>query len=330
LRAFTRQSAPGDLYVSALSAVAAPTFLVPVLTTQAVTGDGFNNGNNCTAIGISFSCSDGPGAAGYVPIANSMPGALTSRPDRVVSSYTDGINTIFVTDFGCGDDVYGVGAACVEGPPSTGINTMDRIFSGANNTAPGANGCGVGTCVEGVLTGALHSVVTLEGSLDPEMPSGSIVFDWTPGPPVSVGTSTFQAPTNGQATFTQDINQTIIGLYTFNEHDTTVNPFHTYGVKTFGGVADAGETTGSNFAELYPAMEEINVSTALDLQQETLGGEGAFLENIENTLTWGGAASHVPGGAYFTPGLNIRDWNGNSVDPAPGQNPPGDGAGFPN
>jgi hypothetical protein len=255
----------------------------------------------------------------YVPIANSLPGALTSRPDKVVSTWTD---------FGCGDGVP-TGATCVEGPPSTGINTLSRVIAvDGHNTAPLPSTCSTPPCAaDGTLTGALHSEVALENLGTPDMPSGSIVFDWTPG--VTPGPIPTAAANNGTATYTVDISHEVNGLYVFNEFDTTVDPILTYASRDFELRADAGETAGENFPEVYPTMDEINVLTTLSLTQNTMGGNGFNTEDLGYSVRWGGTIGHPGGGVYFTPGLNIRDWNGNT-GPTPTPNAPGDGMGFAN
>ena len=310
LQAFTRQTDPASTYCTNNTCT--------TTAVQTPAGDGLA----CGPIAGGLSCVSG----NYIPLANSLPGALTSRPDKVVSTFTD---------FGCGDAVP-TGAACVEGPPSTGINTLTRVINAeGHNTAPLPSQCGALPCpADGTLTGALHSVVALENLGTVEMPSGSIVFDWTPGVIAGVGGA---RDNNGSATFTVDISHVVSGLYTFNEHDTTLVPVLTYASRVFegnlpenaNGVADAGEDLGENFGELYPTMEENEIRTTLDLTQITFGGTGSNTETIGYTVDWGPRIGHPAGGAYFTPGLNIRDWNGNPT-PIPAPNPPGDGAGFAN
>jgi hypothetical protein len=310
LKTFTRQTAAGDTYCVVTAGVC-------VATVQTVTGGGLT----CTGT-TSLVCLGGT----YVPLANSLPGALTSRPDKVVSTNTD---------FGCGTGVP-TGATCVEGPPETGINTMSRVLSNGGNTAPFPNSClgvvsGPGCAADGTLTGALNSVVALENQGDPEMPSGSIVFNWTPGVIAGVGLAD---PNNGSATFTVDINHEVVGLYTFSEFDTTNSPVLTYASRDLGNVphnrAAADTAPPLTLGEQFPTMLAVDVSTTLDLTQITHGGQGLNSETIGYTVNWAGATfGHPGGGAYFTPGLNIRDWNGNAP-PAPTPNPPGDGVGFAN
>jgi hypothetical protein len=257
-----------------------------------------------------------------VPLANSLPGALTSRPDKVVTTNTD---------FGCGTGVP-TGATCVEGPPETGINTMSRVLSNGGNTAPFPNSCGSPPCAaDGTLTGALNSVVALENLGSPDMPSGSIVFNWTPGVTPGVGLAD---PNNGSATFTVDINHEVVGLYTFSEFDTTNAPVLTYASRDLGNVphnrAAADTPPPLTLGEQFPTMLLVNISTTLDLTQTTMGGLGLNNETIGYTVNWAGTTfGHPAGGAYFTPGLNVRDWIGNGV-PNPTPNPPGDGVGFAN
>jgi len=343
LQAFTRQTGntvgaggtPADntTYVSALTGLSPN--IVPTISPQAVVGDGFT----CSGT-TSLFCTDGVVNAGtgevegYVPVANSLPGALTSRPDKVVSQYTD---------YGCGDQVFGVGAACVENNNATntviGINTISRVLMG-HNTAPGPNSCG-GTlpvpavsvpCVEGTLTGALNSVIALDNQSDPDMPTGSIVFNWTAqDTPPPAGSSASAVNSNGSATFTVDINHEVSQLYTFNEHDTTLNPVLTYASSDFQNLPDAGGPVGTiHLGDVYPETENIAIRTTLDLTQRTMGGNGLQSETIGYTVDWTGETfGHPGGGNYFSPGLNIRDWVGN-VPPAPVPSPPGDGAGFAN
>jgi len=126
------------------------------------------------------------------------------------------------------------------------------------------------------------------------------------------------------------------GLYSsFVEHDYTENPFLTYGVRNFGLVADAGETAGTNFGELYPEMENVNLRADFSVSQFTMGGDSAVItphtETIGYSIEWSGEGTGGhPGGNLFTPGLNVRDWNGNGGVPVGAQNPPGDGLGFAN
>jgi len=306
LKTFTRQTTAGDTFCTVVAGVC-------VATLQPVTGGGL------TCVGTtSLVCTGG----NYVPLANSLPGALTSRPDKVVTTNTD---------FGCGTGVP-TGATCVEGPPETGINTMSRVIADGQNTAPFANSCGAPPCAaDGTLTGALNSVVALENLGDPEMPSGSIVFDWTPGVTPGVGLAD---PNNGSATFTVDINHEVLGLYTFSEFDITNAPVLTYASRDLGNVphnrAAADTAPPLTLGEQFPTMLAVDISTTLDLTQNTMGGQGLNTETIGYTVNWAGATfGHPAGGAYFTPGLNIRDWNGNGV-PVPTPNPPGDGVGFAN
>jgi hypothetical protein len=267
-----------------------------------------------------------------VPVANSLPGALTSRPDKVVSQYTD---------YGCGDQVFGVGGACVENSNAAGtivgINTISRVLSG-HNTGPAPNGCAGALaptpipCVEGTLTGTLNSVVVIDNTGEPEMPSGSIVFNWTAldtPPPAGLPLA---VASNGSATFSVDVSHAVAGLYTFNELDSTLNPVLTYASRDFQNLPDAGGPAGTvHLGDVYPETENIHVRTTLDLTQTTMGGQGTQSETIGYTVDWTGETfGHPGGGAYFTPGLNIRDWTGNSATAAPAPNPPGDGNGFAN
>jgi hypothetical protein len=306
LKTFTRQTAAGDTFCVVTAGVC-------VATAQPVTGGGLS----CFGTG-SLVCIGG----NYVPLANSLPGALTSRPDKVVSTNTD---------FGCGTGVP-TGATCVEGPPETGINTMSRVLSDGGNTAPFANSCGAPPCAaDGTLTGALNSVVALENLGDVEMPSGSIVFNWTPGVTPGVGLAD---PNNGSASFTQNISHQVSGLYTFSENDFTNANFLTYASRDLGNVphnrAAADTAPPLTLGEQFPTMLAVSVRTTLDLTQNTMGGEGTNTESIGYTVDWAGSTfGHPAGGAYFTPGLNIRDWVGNGV-PNPTPNPPGDGVGFAN
>jgi hypothetical protein len=302
LKTFTRQTAAGDTYCVVTGGVC-------VATPQPVTGGGL------TCVGTTnLVCTGG----NYVPLANSLPGALTSRPDKVVETNTD---------FGCGSGIP-TGATCVEGPPATGINTLSRVIFDGHNTAPFANSCSTPPCAaDGTLTGALHSEVSLENLGDPDMPTGSIVFDWTPGvTPAPIPTA---VDNNGSATYTVDISHTVTGLYTFNELDSTVDPILTYASRDFENRPDAGAAAGTNFPEVYPTMDQINVLTTLSLSQNTLGGSGLNTEDIGYSVRWGGTIGHPGGGVYFTPGLNVRDWNGNT-GPTPTPNSPGDGMGFAN
>jgi hypothetical protein len=354
LKTFTRQTGVDPVTGPDEYCQTAVTGVLPTCTTftdQPVVGSGLD----CTGT-TSLVCSAGSVEAGeiqgYVPVANSLPGALTSRPDKTVSTWTD---------FGCGTTTP-TGAVCVEGPPETGINTMSRVLLGSGqNTAPTANSCqgvvlgtpGAPTCApDGTLTGALNSLVTLSDGVDPDMPSGSVVFNWTPCDPGGPAPNDCSAagpladPNNGSATFTVDINHAVSGLYTFSEFDTTNAPVLTYasrdlsdqtlapgGTGTFGvphNRAAADTAPPLTLGEKFPTMLDVSVRTTLDLTQTTMGGTGVNSETIGYTVDWAGETfGHPGGGAYFTPGLYIRDWNGNAP-PAATPNPPGDGVGFAN
>jgi hypothetical protein len=196
--------------------------------------------------------------------------------------------------------------------------------------------------------------------VDPDMPSGSVVFNWTPCDPASLTGNDCSAdgpladPNNGEATFTVDINHVVSNLYTFRELDTTNAPVLTYASRDLadndtgigvphnrgvtGGIPDTAPPL--TLGEKFPTMLDVSIRTTLDLTQTTMGGFGANTETIGYIVDWSGETfGHPGGGAYFTPGLNIRDWNGEPcttgtaagglcTEPTP--TPPGDGLGFAN
>jgi hypothetical protein len=238
-----------------------------------------------------------------------MPGAYTSRPDKVVS-----LNP----DFGCGVQVASY-LDCLESV----INLQDRVngntttanlaaATGGNgqNTAPTSMNSTGGGGPSGLLVGDLTSEVYLD-SIQDGMPSGSIVFHRTDGGaagPINVD-------------FDQTVSFEISGFQNFTEHDYTLAPFASLLCGTVavpvnncssatpipnGGVQGSRH---SGVAGGFP-MSNLGIRAELSLSQPSMGGEGTGTEEVAYSVDWTGNGMYPTPGAYFTPGLNVGDWSG--------------------
>jgi hypothetical protein len=243
-----------------------------------------------------------------------LPGAWTSRADRIVSTSPD---------WGCGFFATQE-ANCVEAAQ----NHPDRVLTDGANTAPvGANSTGGGASKgganTGMLTGNMVSFVTLD-DVDSDMPFGTILF--------SRSSDLF-------FTISQNITHNLAGFYTFNETD-----FNSAPIPVFTLGRDLGFVGGTPL-NMVPSG---GIRGILTISQEGMGNHQSSTydptgcdtttagacgaENISNDIVWFGNGSHPQANAYFTPGLNVggtvgggpvggADWAGNA--------PTVDNAGFP-
>lgn len=274
-----------------------------------------------------------------------MPGSFTDRPDTGGNSLRPTETIISsVPDFGCGVwTTNGTavvpltsGTQCQEATDTIpGINLHDRVNGNVNtagnasdgvnaglgqNTAPsaantnaGVNGNGINNGTDnGTLVGTMTSNITIAQAADEAtegMPSGFI---------------NFTRSETGIVSFSQDILQTIAGLYDFRETDGTTasflsgvpgapvvnggsgcfssasNPCNTAGFRTSGG----GEAVPS----YIPALG-LPINATLEINQVSMGGEGAGVDVIgPYTVQFKGNGSYPVPGQFFTPGLNVADW----------------------
>jgi hypothetical protein len=258
---------------------------------------------------------------------NQMPGAYTQRPDKVVNA---------ISDYGCGPSL----AVCDESvrniedrvngntttanlagnPPGTGV-----LGNGQNTAPTNVNGVVGAGNVTGVMVGDLNHTVYLESAED-GMPSGSIVFHRTDGINTAPGATT-GVPI--MVDFDQNINFSIAGGFqTFSEHDFTTSPIAALLCEAAlpcaeGAVQPANASYGARHSGVDggAAHSNMGIRAVLSLSQASLGGEGTGTEAVGYTVDWQGNGTYPTPGAYFTPGLNAGDWQG---DPNPDTN------GFPN
>jgi hypothetical protein len=161
--------------------------------------------------------------------------------------------------------------------------------------------------------GDLNSEVYLE-SVEDGMPSGYVFFSRTDGGAAG--------PINIE--FDQEVSSTIAGLQTFTEHDYTLGPFAALLCGTVAVPVNNcssatpipnGGVQGSRHSGVAGGFPQSNlgIRAELDITQTSMGGLGTGTETIGYTVDWQGNGTYPTPGAYFTPGLNTGDWQG---DPA--------------